>query len=266
MRHSIRWRWVVAGLFVAGNAAPARAQQACLPDSVVDYLDVDFVKVQTPRNAYFTRVKHFTSAGGGVWHTYYPGGQERSAVTYGNFHKLKLQGSALDRYPSGRVKLQYVADDGVIDGYLQSFYPDGTPKRKDLYDHGRLVKGQYSDPEGQLVEPYVSFQQNPAFPGGAAALTAAIQQNLAYPPDAVRSAAEGQVMVSFLVTARGDVTEVLVKQPNNPLLDAAAVAAVRQLPPFEPGRIDGERMPINMMVPITFKASPTMKTLKRWGF
>ena len=73
-------------------------------------------------------------------------------------------------------------------------------------------------------------------------------------------------MVSFVVTARGDVTDVRVNHPNNPLLDAAAVEAVRRLPPFEPGRIDGERMPISMVVPITFKASATMKTLKRLGF
>lgn len=259
-------KWAGALLLGLAAAAPAPAQQACLADSLIDYLDADFVKVQTARTAYFTRVKHYTSPNGGVWHTYYPGGQERSAVTYRNFRQFKLQGPALDRYPSGRVKLQYVADDGVIDGYLESFYPDGSPKRKDLYDHGRLVKGQYFGPDGQLIEPYVPFQQNPAFPGGAAALTAAIQQNLVYPPDAVRSAAEGQVLVSFVVTARGDVTEVLVKQPNNPLLDAAAVAAVRRLPPFEPGRLDGERMPIAMLVPITFKASATMKTLKRLGF
>ncbi len=242
-----------------------QGQQACIQDSLVDYLDADFVRVASPKQAFYTRVKQYTTAAGGTWSMYYPGGQQRSAVTYASFRRLTLQGPALDRYPNGATKLRYEADDGVVHGYLDGFYPDGTRKRRDLYDHGRLVKGQYFGPDGQPIEPYLSLLQQPAFPGGLAALTAAIQQHLVYPADAVRSAAEGQVMVSFTVTARGDVTEVRVLRPGNAWLDAAAVAAVRQLPPFEPGRIDGERMPIGMLVPITFKASGAMKTLRSLG-
>lgn len=259
-------RGTIVLLLVLWTSAKGQAQQVCTPDSLVDFLDADLVKVAPGNKARFTRVKSFTSVEGGIIATYYPGGQLRSLVNYSDLRNYKRQGPAFDRYPSGRLKLAYDADDGQINGYLLSYYPDGTLKRKDLYDHGQLVKGQYFGPDGQLIEPYVPYQQNPVFPSGTLALMAAIQQHLEYPPGAVRSAAEGQVMVHFVVTARGEVTAVQVPHPNNLLLDAAAVQAVRQLPPFEPGRVDGDRVPIPMLVPITFRASATMKTLKRLGF
>ncbi|GAA4010289.1 hypothetical protein GCM10022408_23160 [Hymenobacter fastidiosus] len=242
-----------------------QAQQKCLPDSLIDYLDVDYVKVPAGNKGAYTRVRHYTSPEGGTWDLYYPSGQQRSVVTYANFRKARIQGLVQDYYPSGLTKLRYVADDGLIDGYLLTYYPNGTLKRKDLYDHGRLIKGQYLGPDGQLIEPHVPLKQDPAFPGGNEALIAAINQRVVYPPDAGRDAAEGRVLVHFIVTARGDVTQVRVPQPGNALLDAAAVAAVRQLPAFEPGRVDGERVPIDMTVPITFKASATLKTLRRLG-
>ncbi|OON69490.1 hypothetical protein B0919_09450 [Hymenobacter sp. CRA2] len=233
---------------------------------MVRYFDADLVAVPTAAEAYYTQIMQ---PGPGtrpaVTQLYFPDGTLYSETTYANAQRRVLQGPARTYYPGGQPRLQYTNDDGQINGYFRSYYPEGQLKRNDLYDHGRLVKGQYFAPDGTLVEPHVPLRQNPAFPGGDAALVAHLNQHLEYPREAQREAAEGQVIVGFIVTARGDVVDVYVQHSVSPALDAAAVAAVRTLPAFTPGRIDGERQPIPMLVPITFKASGTLKTLRRFG-
>ncbi|GAA4386070.1 TonB family protein [Hymenobacter koreensis] len=252
-------------------ALGAQAQQSvltpCIDDSMVLYLDEDLVQVPMAK-AYYTQVLKPTNGAPkapAVTLTFFPDGQLYSEVTYANNTRRVQQGPARSFYPNGLLRLSYTADDGQTDGYLRTYYPDGSPKRNDLYDHGRLIKGQYFAPDGQLVEPHVPFRQDPAFPGGNEALVAHLSNHLRYPSGALRDAAEGQVLVAFTVTARGNVDEVRVQQGINPDLDAAAVAAVRTLPAFTPGRADGERIPVTMLVPISFKAPGAVKALRRLG-
>ncbi|MCC3158979.1 TonB family protein [Hymenobacter sp. 15J16-1T3B] len=258
---------LLAGGLLGAAAARAQAPAApsCLPDSLVRFLDAEMLPA-APAQAQYTRVL-VPPAGAGspvVNRLYFPDGQLYSEVTFAAPDRRVQQGPVRTYYPGGQLRMTYQADDDIIDGYLRTYYPDGQLKRNDLYDHGRLIKGQYFTPDGQPVEPHVPFRQDPAYPGGNAALVSYLQAHLTY-PKALTDVGDGQVLVAFTVTARGNVADVRVKSGVSPELDAAALAAVRTLPAFEPGRLDGERTALPMLVPITFKAPGVIKAMRQLG-
>jgi len=89
--------------------------------------------------------------------------------------------------------------------------------------------------------------------GGSAAVVTLIQQQVSYPPRAVRDHAEGRVFVSFTVAPTGLIEDVDVVKGFRPDCDSAVVAAVKRLPRFEPGRQTGRAVPVRFTAPVTFR-------------
>jgi len=123
-----------------------------------------------------------------------------------------------------------------------------------------LVWGSALSATAQKARPpaekvYNFVEQMPQLPsgGGSAAIVAAIQQHLVYPPEALSAQVEGRVFVSFIVTTTGIVSQVKVVKSLVAACDAAAVQAVRQLPRFTPGRQKGRPVRVQFTVPITFR-------------
>ena len=106
-----------------------------------------------------------------------------------------------------------------------------------------------------IAKVYTYVEQMPQLPGGGgqAALIAAIQQHVSYPPRAVRAHAEGRVFVAFTVAASGLVEEVGVVKGLRPDCDSVVVAAVRLLPRLRPGMQAGKAVPVRFTVPVTFR-------------
>ncbi|MDO7845419.1 energy transducer TonB [Hymenobacter sp. M29] len=89
--------------------------------------------------------------------------------------------------------------------------------------------------------------------GGSLAIVTYIQQRVRYPYQAMRARAEGRVFVSFTVAASGLVEDVAVAKGFRRDCDSAVVAAVKQLPRFEPGRQAGQAVPVRFTIPVTFR-------------
>lgn len=79
----------------------------------------------------------------------------------------------------------------------------------------------------------------------------AVVNRVVYPPEAEAAGIGGRVLVSFVVSEAGAVEAAEVVEPVHPLLDAAALAAVRATP-FRPGLRDGQPVRVQMVLPITF--------------
>jgi protein TonB len=73
-----------------------------------------------------------------------------------------------------------------------------------------------------------------------------------YPSELRQQEMAGRVLVAFVVTREGRVTDVRVEQSANPAFDASAVAAVRQWR-FEPARKGGVAIASRMRIPIAFR-------------
>lgn len=102
-------------------------------------------------------------------------------------------------------------------------------------------------------EVYTATETMPQFPGGEAALMNFIADNIRYPEAAMKSGKEGRVVVRFVVTSTGDVTDAEVIRSQGPELDAEAVRVVGSMPAFIPGTIDGKAVSCNYVIPISFK-------------
>lgn len=103
--------------------------------------------------------------------------------------------------------------------------------------------------------PYISVEQMPELPGGGGlpAIVAAIQKSVKYPARAISAGVEGRVYVSFVVNAKGDVTDVKVIKGLGAGLDEETVRAINTLPRFIPGKQNGREVSVSYSVPITFK-------------
>lgn len=112
---------------------------------------------------------------------------------------------------------------------------------------------------GRLPGPrpvYTYVEQMPELPGGGgmAAVVAAIAKSLVRPAAvAGQSTVAGKVFVSFVVGADGAVRDAKVLKPLAPAADAAALAAVRQLPVFRPGKQNGCPVAVSFTVPVPFE-------------
>ena len=100
---------------------------------------------------------------------------------------------------------------------------------------------------------WFKVDEMPKYPGGDAALVKFIKENTTYPDAAKTKGIQGRVVVGFVVTENGTVSDVMVQQHVNPDLDAEALRVVKLLPPFEkPGVVKGKHVPVWFAVPITF--------------
>jgi TonB family protein len=110
------------------------------------------------------------------------------------------------------------------------------------------------------VEFFGSCEQMPHFPGGERALMKYLQENVKYPPEAVKDSIQGRVVVQFIVDSLGYVGEVKVARSVHELLDEEAVRVCKTLPRFAPGRSLGKAISVWYTLPVTFKLQDMEKT------
>ena len=111
---------------------------------------------------------------------------------------------------------------------------------------------QVNDSTGK-VEVFADPEQQPYFPGGETALLKYLQENVKYPPKAIKDSIQGRVVVQFLIDPAGCVGEVKVVRSVSEELDAEAVRVVKTLPRFVPGRMYGKAVSAWYTLPVTFK-------------
>lgn len=120
---------------------------------------------------------------------------------------------------------------------------------------------QVSDTTGK-VEIFADPEQQAYFPGGETALLKYLQENIKYPPKAVKDSIQGRVVVQFLIDPQGCVGEVKVARSVSEDLDAEAVRVVKTLPKFVPGRMYGKAVSVWYTLPVTFKLQGKLEPAK----
>jgi TonB family protein len=142
--------------------------------------------------------------------------------------------------------------------------PAAAPERvreEAHYDGGMLLmEDVVPEPEATSAafleaRVYTYAEQMPQLPngGGTAAIIAYIQQRVRWPVALNRSTVEGRVYASFTVDTKGSVRDARIVKGLDPLLDAETLRVVQALPPFIPGRQQGQAVAVSFTVPITFK-------------
>lgn len=105
--------------------------------------------------------------------------------------------------------------------------------------------------EEEETDPYVIVEEMPEFPGGEDALLRYLA-SIKYPPIAKDNDIEGKVYVHFIVNKKGEVTDVYASKGAEKILNEAAVAHVKKMPNWTPGRQRGKTVSVIYNLPINF--------------
>lgn len=93
----------------------------------------------------------------------------------------------------------------------------------------------------------------PEFPGGEKGLMEFLRDNLQYPSLAVKLKAEGRVLVSCVITEKGDVSKVRLEKGVEPNLDKEAIRVVKKMPRWKPGKKAGKPVSVKYCIPVSFR-------------
>jgi len=102
---------------------------------------------------------------------------------------------------------------------------------------------------------FLSVEEKAEYPGGDEALLRDVNNNIKYPPQAKENNIQGRVFVNFVVEKDGSVSNITVtrgKELGGGLAEAA-IAAVRKLKRFKPGRQNGNSVRMYYNLPVTFQ-------------
>lgn len=115
-----------------------------------------------------------------------------------------------------------------------------------------LLSSEKSNAQSQ-DEILVVADEMPSFPGGQKALMELIYKNITYPADAIDKGIEGKVIVRFVVTKEGNITQPSISKGLYPSVDKAVIESIGKIPKFTPGKKDGKPVNVWFAVPVTFK-------------
>ena len=96
-------------------------------------------------------------------------------------------------------------------------------------------------------------ENQPEFPGGPAALTEYLKTNVQYPSSARQNRIEGKVMTQFVVSLKGEVTDVKILRGLSDDCDHEAVRLIKAMPKWKPGRQDGHPVNVQMTLPVNYR-------------
>jgi protein TonB len=105
------------------------------------------------------------------------------------------------------------------------------------------------------VSPFISVEQMPEFKGGEGAMMKFIAENLEYPQAAKDASIEGRVHLKFTVTADGSIKDIVIlnKDKLGYGCEEAAIAVIKKMPKWTPGRQNGQPVPVYFNIPIRFR-------------
>lgn len=98
-----------------------------------------------------------------------------------------------------------------------------------------------------------AIEQMPVFPGGEEELIKFLSNNVKYPIIAQENGIQGKVIIGFVVSKTGTISDVTVLRSLDPACDREAVRVVKMLPRWIPGKQNGENVNVRYTLPVTFK-------------
>ena len=116
----------------------------------------------------------------------------------------------------------------------------------------------FSSQQTQVVEEkkpeiFMYVEQMPEFPGGQIELIKYLQKNLRYPAAARENGIEGKVVLQFVVDEGGNISDIQVVRDIGGGCAEEAERVVKSMPPWKPGKQNGNAVKVYFKLPVTFK-------------
>ena len=105
-------------------------------------------------------------------------------------------------------------------------------------------------PKKSPKKVYDYIENMPTFNGN---LNQWLLQNMKYPVEAINKKEQGKVIVQFIVSENGEVSEPKIIRSVSPALDKEACRIVLAMPKWNPGKLKGKPVAVRYMLPISFR-------------
>ena len=106
--------------------------------------------------------------------------------------------------------------------------------------------------EVEEEEIFTVVEEQPAFPGGAAAMYKYLQENIQYPDAARNAGLTGKVYISFVVEKDGSITNTKIMRDIGGGCGPEAVRVVKSMPKWTPGKQRGKAVRSAFTLPVNF--------------
>ena len=113
-----------------------------------------------------------------------------------------------------------------------------------------MIKTKKTPVKEKLIFQVV--EEAPEFPGGMEECMKFIKQNTLYPIEAYRKGIHGRVLVSGVISDKGDIESPRIYRSVDPLLDAEALRVIQSMPKWKPGKQRGKPVNVMFMFPVAF--------------
>ena len=108
-----------------------------------------------------------------------------------------------------------------------------------------------------VAAPSSALDQMPEFPGGMEALNTYLRNNIRYPQEAQKAGIQGRVIIQFIVSKDGSITDAEVVESVDPQLDAEGLRLIKNMPRWKPGMRKGQAIRVKQTLPIRFAFTKT---------
>lgn len=121
-------------------------------------------------------------------------------------------------------------------------------------EHAARKPVQPGQQSPMLTMPRISgYDTPPQFPGGEDALLKFFESSVKYPPEAAQKGISGTVMLRVFIDKTGKPSDISVSSATDPLLVAEALRVARQMPLWEPGKLQGNPVSVTYFLPVNFR-------------
>ena len=114
-----------------------------------------------------------------------------------------------------------------------------------------------SNVQPAVAAPSSALDQMPEFPGGMEALNTYLRNNIRYPQEAQKAGIQGRVIIQFIVSKDGSITDAEVVESVDPQLDAEGLRLIKNMPRWKPGMRKGQAIRVKQTLPIRFAFTKT---------
>lgn len=160
-------------------------------------------------------------------------------------YELRLRQMAGTAIKVAGVAAGIVAMTACSDGKIQRTVSDNAKQWR-----AAVIKPT-ADPDSSKI--FGAAEEMPSFPGGEKALMQYIKDNTYYPKELCEGAAQGRVMVGFVINEDGSISDVKVLRSLTPECDEVAVKIVKGMPKWNPGKQNGKAVKTKYTVPVSFR-------------
>ena len=108
-----------------------------------------------------------------------------------------------------------------------------------------------------VAAPSSALDQMPEFPGGMEALNTYLRNNIRYPQEAQKAGIQGRVVIEFVISKDGSITDAEVVESVDPQLDAEGLRLIKNMPRWKPGMRKGQVIRVKQTLPIRFAFTKT---------